>query len=320
MNSPKENRHYVNTQEAILQNLLEGKNLSRLSQKMGFSFNKVLRWKQNKKKFKWSEFVDLCEQLNLPLVEIMTDVFGISIRNKNDLKSSAIKIFTSLNVRKNVTAKSIGKSLPTLHRIRHKKSSPDFVTVLALMDQRPQYLEKFKEKFISSEATKKSTRPKSIFTCPWFSIVSSAMALKEHQSLPAHSDNWIADKTGLSIKEVKEAIELMTANQLIEKQGPHYAPTFSRTLAFSQKQSAEDFKNSLQYWTDRASKEFSKPQNELSKSFFRCFATTPEAAQEVTHLMMEYEEKVHNILTKASGEKTEIRYFVFHHLPATKQP
>lgn len=318
-----ENLKYVKEQNQILDVLLKNKNLPGLSKKMGYKFNKLARWQKNSKKLKWYEFVDLCYQLKIPLDSVITEVFGVSTANKNDLKTSVQKIIINLNPKKKQVADQLGKSKSALQRMHKLKTSPTFTSILALIDSREKYLKKFKDVLIH-EATPRPTKiSKSPFAVPWFGVVSSALAQNEFSNQP-HSNTAIANKLNLTTAQVEEAIQVMVEHNLIEFDGCKYHPTLARTLSVSFKQLPQDFIGSLRFWTKKSLSlienyiKKSPDQNMKSKSYFRTYSASTEATQKISALIAEFEEKVHQLLAQSTGEKTEIRCMLIHHMDITE--
>jgi hypothetical protein len=309
------NNPYQKIQDKVLQILINKKNTIIVSQKLGYKFNQVNRWLNHSKVLKWDEFIELCKVVKFPIETTLEDTFGISIRNTEECKKAFIKILLSEPRENKSLGKVLHKSRPSLYRLRKSKTTPAFTDVLALIDIKPKRLAAFVGQF---SIGLNSVVQRSPFTVPWFGVVSSAMAQKEHLSLPEYSMEWIARRVNLSISQVKLAIEVMKENDLIELNGKHYQPTRSRTIAINHVRNQSDFLNTLKFWLQKslAALEFHKKTNSADDRFqavFRTFMTSPETVKKINELIAETEEKIHNLISSSEGEKSEIRCLVVSH-------
>ena len=307
--------NYTKIQDTILQNIISNRKPAILSKKLGFKFNKVSRWLNHQKKLKWEEFVDLCYVTKVPIEGVLENSFGITVRSKNECKNAFVKILLSQHNKRKTVSKALNRSRPTIYRITKHKSQPDFASVLALMDMKPGLLEKFTTEIMKKENLSQVTSP---FSIPWFGVVSSAMAQKEHLALPSFSATWIAKKVKLTVPQVELAISVMLKNELIKWDGRHYQPTLPRTLALNHNRNKSDFNKTFCFWSQKSltSNQFhekGEPSDETSKYFFRTFMTTPDNVEKINQWVSELEERIHNLLTSTEGDKTAIRCLLISH-------
>jgi hypothetical protein len=312
------NASYFKLQDELLKVLIGEKDSSILSRRLGFSFNQVARWKNHSKKLKWNEFIDICRAVKFPIENVLEDVFGISIRTKSDCNKAFVKILLSQIVQKSDVGKALDKSRPTIYRLKKMKTYPDFVLILALIDLKPKRLVKFIETIKSRKLDNEKLSLASPFTIPWFGVVSSAMAQKKHLSLPAYSAEWIANKVKLTVAQVEKAVEIMQANELISLDGRHFKPTMPRTMALNHKRSRADFLNTFKFWSQKSitaleDHRINETSSQQFAGVFRTFMATRGNVEQINELIAELEEKIHNIITTTTEEKTEIRCFVFSH-------
>ncbi len=100
---------------------LRGRQSARaLSQKLGYSSNQISRWESGHSRFSWSDFVDLCERLELPLQEAFTEMEFHS--TPDDLK--AILQYFVPGKKTQEIAKICGVSALTIQRWQKKTISP----------------------------------------------------------------------------------------------------------------------------------------------------------------------------------------------------
>lgn len=300
---------YQIVQDNILSSLIQNRDTAILSRKMSYKFNQVSRWLNHSKKLKWDEFIKICKTVEFPIANSLEDTFGISIANEVDCKKAFVKILLAQSEPKGTLRRALKKSQPSYYRMKTNQSTPTFLDVLALIDLKPQRLSAFTQSIVDRNIKTKARSP---FTVPWFGIVSSAMAQKEHLSRPEFSPEWIAQRVNLTTAQVKTAVAVMVENELIEWNGKHYQPTRPRTIALNHQRSQKDFISTLQFLTQKS---LSAIENQTQKNsntekysaIFRTFMTTPDTIPKINALMNEFEEKLHNLISGAEGDKSEIR-------------
>lgn len=318
-------QNYQNIKHKTLDSLLLKKSTSALSKKMGFSFDKVKRWKNGTKQLRWNEFCDLCEKIKAPLPEALLSVLGFSMEEHIDTYK-IVRHLRYFSPEKNnaALAKKMGVSLSVLQRYIGGKTYPDLESILEMIDARPGFLDSFLSVLIPLETPRTE---KSIFSIPWLGAVSNAAALKAHQDLPEHSSEWIAQHLGLSVDQVQEAIALMVALELIVKNGTHYGPTLSRTLSLSRQMNPKEYANFINFWISRAKARYEtasgKPINKLGGpncDIFRTFASSSTDAEKITEIIKKADLEIHDLLQKGQekgqADKTDVRVFLFHHFSA----
>jgi len=321
-------RNYQQIKNEILNQILEGKKTSALSNKMGFKFDKVQRWRKGSKQLNWNEFCDLCFVLKVPLIEAL----GFSLGALFESEKQAYKIIPFLkNFAQFKTtgqmAKHMGVSQASMQRYLSCEIYPEVEFVLECIDQKPLFL----DHFLNSLLEKSEKSNLNLLSLPWASAVANAMSLPEHMSLPKYSPSWVAQRLGLTINQVMQAIQLLQDLGLIELKGEHYGPTLSRTIAVRREIRQEDYIRFLKFWMERAARRLKARQEEntfknpnleeltndkIDKDGFRVFACSPESARKITEILMRSEQEIHDLLQTDSNEKTDVRVFLYHHFSA----
>lgn len=306
---------YLQTQNEILNLVLQKKDPKIISRKLGYQFNQVDRWVSQKKKLKWDEFIDLCHKTEFSIDDILENLFGASIRTKQDSKKKFIKLLLEQSGDRKAVQSALQKSRLTLYRLKNSATSPSVAEVLAAIDLKPNRLNKFIKNI--KDQSQNAPIPKQ-HAVPWLSVVSSAMAQKEHLALPRYSADWIAKKVKLKKSQVELAVQKMVENELIEWNGNHYQPTMPRTLVLNHNRSRKDYLETLRFWSKKSLTaidfhEKNGTENDRFAGFFRTFMTTPENIEKINFILAEAEEKIHNLLSTTEGDKTEIRSFLFTH-------
>lgn len=313
-------RNYQEIKHNLINGLLRDKKTSILSAKMGFTFDKVKRWRDGSKQLRWNEFCDLCIRLNAPLFHSLSITFGFPISNTKD----AYRVISHLKVyagKKSVAvlAKELGVSLSVFQRYVRSSIYPDIELVLEMMDMHSNFLDHFIENLLKI----KDLQEVSIFSNPLAGAVSNAVGLPEHQKLSEHSSKWIASFLGLSVMQIEEALSFLVSLKLIEKDGQHYRPTLARTIAVYNSINTLDYSRFIRFWMRRAEFRFQTqsgvPINKLkgpNRDLFRTFATGPETASKITDIINKAEQEVHDLLSNSKEEKSDVRVLLFHHFSA----
>ncbi len=312
--------NYQQAKQLILNSILEGKSTASLSVKLGYSFNKVKRWQNGSKQFRWNEFCDLCVVTKTPLAEALASTFGILNSKRMGVYRIVLHLKTFLRTDSASTlSKMLGISPTVTQRYLLATTFPDIEIVLELMDQRADFLDLFLENLLHLKKT--STADKSIINLPWAVAVVNATSLKEHLDLEEFSANWIAEFVGVSAEQVNQAIELMVELNLIEKNGAHYGPTLARTIGvLNQKSEKVKYAQFIRYWMRRSELRFATAdanpinKNETpNKDAFRIFAASSESAQKISDVIMKAEQEIHDLLQRDTQEKTDVRVLLLHH-------
>lgn len=316
-------RNYQHSKQLILNFILEERSTSALSLKLGYSFDKVKRWQNGSKQFRWNEFCDLCALTKTPLAEALASSFGILTAKKKGAYKVVSHLKHFLRIKSaNVLAKTIGVSPSVMQRYLLATTFPDIEIVFELMDQRSQFLDLFFDNLLSPKNTTPN-KNKSLISIPWAAAVANAASLKPHLHLDVFSAKWIADFTGLSEEQVNQAIDLLLQLKLIKKKGCHYGPTLSRTIGILRKDDQTDYANFIRYWMRRAELRFATPDGKPlnhnegpNKDAFRIFSASPESAQKISDVMLKAEQEIHDILQQDTNEKNDVRVLLIHHFSA----
>ena len=302
----------------ILEKILEKKSTSAISKKMGYSFNKVKRWREEKKNLHWNEFCDLCAILKIHLRPALASSIGFLLPS-NKYAYSIVVYLKTFNHFSSTTemAKALNVSSSTIRRYLTEELYPEIEFVLMLLDLQPKFLDEFLKTLLSSASKNKSL---SIISIPWTSAVANAASLKRHSQLPVFSLEKIASFLGLKPNQVQSSIQLLFDIGLIEKKDEHYVPTLSRTIAVSQEQSPLDYSQFIKFWIRRCYQRLDtadgKPLNKINgpnKDGFRIFASSQNAANKITEILLKAEQEIHDVLQNDLDEKDDVRVFLFHH-------
>lgn len=314
--------NYQQSKQLILNFVLEGKSTSSLSMKLGYSFDKVKRWQNGSKQFRWNEFCDLCEVTKIPLADVLAATFGIKGTNRKSTYQIVAQLKIFLRIKSaNLLAQTMGINSSVMQRYLLGTTFPDIEIILALIDQRPNFLELFLQNLFLSKKTVPSN--KSFISLPWAAAVANAASLNAHLNLDEFSAKWIADFVGLTEEQVSQAINLMLQLNMIEKKGPHYGPTLARTIAVSSHLDKSEYAQFIRYWMRRSELRFAtedgNPINKnktSNKDAFRIFSASPKSTEKISEIIMKAEQEIHDLLQQDNEEKNDVRVLLLHHFSA----
>lgn len=285
---------------------------------MGFSFNKVKRWQEEKKQLHWNEFCDLCTVLKIPLRQALATSIGFLLPSNKYAYSIVVylKVFNHFKSTQ-AMAESIEVSTSTIRRYLSQELYPDLELVLKLIDLQPKFLDEFIKILLT---TVQKSKNKSMISLPWTSAVANAARLKRHSQLPAFSAEKISEFLGLKTHQIQQAIQLMLEVGLIEKKDDHYVPTLSRTIAVASEYNPIEYSQFMKFWIRRNYQRLDTadgiPINKTSgpnKDGFRIFASSKKSAEKITEILLKAEQDIHEILQNDHDEKEDVRLFLFHH-------
>ncbi len=309
--------NYQSCKAELLKTILHEKSTSALSQRMGFQFDKVRRWKNGSKQLRWDEFCELCEATKKPLAEALASTFGLIFKNKKARSRIVyhLKVYSQVKNVKSLS-ETLGVSKAALQRYINGDSYPDVEFILAMMDLRPDFLKNFMECFVEN----RKPSAQSMLSLPWAAAVANAASLRKHLSLPMHSPEWIAAFLRITERQVNEAISLMETLGLIERRGAHYSPTLSRTIGVQSSHQSLDFARYIKHWLKLASQRYDTkdgvPKNATgfpSNGGFRIFACSEDSATRIADIINRAEQEIHDCLVQDKSEKVDVRVFLFQH-------
>lgn len=323
----------MNYQELKLNTLstvLDRHSTLHLSKQLGFSFNKVQRWLTGSKQCRWDEFWNLCLQLELPIVPALQSVFLFDLAAANPKRSEAktfISYLRQLHDHQPITflAKKINVHASVLKRYFRGDTSPDLDVVFALMDLNENALASFLTQLLGSnkvqkfKAVEKNAEQKKIETLwPASIAIEASLDLQSYKNLIQHSDDFIAEITGVSQNDVHSIIDELKKHGKISQA----EQKFLRVHSENQKASINDEDNTaaVNYWTNQALLRFipenTKPILKGDGSNFAAYhvvATSKAASRKITELLIRTQNEIRDLLAKDSEAPTDVRVILTHH-------
>jgi hypothetical protein len=80
------------------------------------------------------------------------------------------------------------------------------------------------------------------------------LELKEYRSLTAHSDEWVAGRTGLDLNEVRQCIAALADTGQIHKRGKRWSLREMR--AITMQRTEDDVRRNKSFWSSQAIERF----------------------------------------------------------------
>lgn len=296
---------------------------SDLSQKLGYKFNQVGKWESGATHITWIDFIRLCKALNIPWEKNFRDVFVFH----TDMFPDPTNVFTSLSQFFGFSglseiAEFLNKSRSSVSRLLHNQVKTDFADVLLIMDTRhfvlnswlskflkPSELECFKEKYEEEVSIAQG-----LLAIPWATFVNASLQLAPYKNLPEHSDGWIAEKTGLQLEQVQQALQSLLASGLIFKIGTKYHSlikelTFMRIPGFRKLTRFVLDKTAETYQTDVS--RTPNPDNPSLTSVW-VYPVSSVAAKKIADAMVHFHHQVNEIVKNDTAPKDHVRNILIH--------
>jgi DNA-binding phage protein len=92
------------------------------------------------------------------------------------------------------------------------------------------------------------------FDQPWTQVVLLCLELADYRALPAHEDEWVARRTGLSVETVRSCIEALADTNQITRRARHWSQ--SEIRAITMQRTPEDVRKAKSWWAEVAIERF----------------------------------------------------------------
>lgn len=294
-----------------------------LSHRLGFSFNQCGKWETGATIIHWQDFTHICEVLNIPWQKNFNDIFAFH----RDMLIENTPVFETLSrffgyASLTEMAQTLHKSRSSVSRLQNNLVKVQFSDVLQVMDIRPFVLsswlakmlhpgelETFKNKYLSELVVYKG-----IVSYPEAALVNFCFHLHSYWELAEHSNEWIANKVGLTEEEVEKAVQHLLAVGLIHSVGNKYK-SIERELTTLK---MPEFRTLIQYvsnWTTRvynAKKSFTPNLDNPSVSSMRLYPLSSAAGKEVVDALIVFHHQIAEIVKRDQGPKDHVRAILLH--------
>lgn len=299
---------------------------TQLSLKMGYQFNQVGKWESGHTLFYWQDFIRLCDLKSIPwqshlretlLINSDYDIEKAPILETLRLFLGAYEIEDLLN--------HFNKSRSSLIRLLHNQVKTDFQDVLSLMDKKPLVFLSWISHFadlrelpsLQSRISYANQTCQGILSQPWTLLVNAALHLDGYKDLPAHSNSWIAQKTGLQNDQVCSSLETLNKTGIIFQATNKKYTSCLRDLSFLRNPS---FRKITHYITNKTAEAFD-PLKPLTPNFdrpslssTRVYPLSSEASRKVAQAIIQFHNTLGEILKQDTGPKDHVRTILIHSL------
>jgi hypothetical protein len=272
-----------------------------MSQRLGYTYNQYGKWESDIKKLTWADFNEICNLRKISLRKELIRIYNISLTSKNCFGGELLTIlrnnFFSNNTEK--FSKFLKVNAPTLRRWLDNKQDVPIEKVFLALSYRPQLFLLFIYSLQIIKIPKKFEQSLNLYLevysteslFPYISGVHAFINTHEYQNLKQHSDEFIANKLGHSIAQVKKAIDLLAKNHAIKIVNNKYALNLSGVEQKGIPNS--DLIRSLRYWNYKALCFLEKKaKNEVSTSLrnlsgYRVVAVSKDLSEKIAGKLAE---------------------------------
>lgn len=325
---------YENIKFKLLKSIRGSHTQIEVSRMLGFSFNQYSKWESGEKALSLFEFIDIGKVLKLDLGKMFKILFVISLDGIDEKDLFKI-IYTKIGpADKSELADLLNVSQPTLYRWLNGNGILEFSLFLMWIDNRTQYLVdalssligNSKTRNILFEETKVITRLRnSYYQYPYMPVVQYFFTTSRYKSLPDKSPCYIAQETGLTVKEVEDSIDVLLQLKIIKKVESHYENSLSTTnLGNMDMQGSARF---AKYWTEKAVKRFDTdtgiPINTGDTSnmwLFRVIPVPEELDAEVKSRIALCFSEIFNLVSNSELPATNVKSVICHYYNVEDTP
>ncbi len=282
----------------------------KLSGVLGFDFNVVNRWENQRRSFYWDDFLSLAEIKKWNIADALSSVSHFEF---GPFPSSAT-VLRALLIPSALEVLSPYFSAAKLNRLSQGTSKlvfPEFLLIIEVIYGRS---ERFLRKLIGENhalelsyapvaATEATLRGES-----FLSLVKCALELKFYKDLPEHSDDVLAEALDSSPKKIAESLSLLVKLGSLQMENGKFVrlkeheDTGVKSKAISKAITQSWRKRIIRHVDDEGD-----PENLLSA--YLVYSTNPELEREVFHLCRKFYMDLKNLVgVNDSLPKDNIRY------------
>lgn len=319
----------LNYQQAAIQliRLIRGSISQRdLSQKLGYTFNQVGKWEAGLTQIKWSQFVTLCQILEIPFEQNFKYIFY----NNHKPFSISASIQSILDFT-NMSSKPDSKARTTYKKWLDGKTVPDLAEIIQLLSVHPPSLFSWLSSLVDCRNISVFARPYEFYLknveivmhYPLATYVNAALKVKAYQDLSEHNDAVLAEHATCTVSELKKILQILVGTGLVHFDGKKYhAGIFNFKFAGIRN---EKLRSLTKYTTQLTAERYSTTplqsageapnvirQYNPSQSSVRVAAMSSEAAQKVVELVLKFHHQVEEVLKQDVGAKDNVQVILLH--------
>ncbi|MCB9026344.1 MAG: helix-turn-helix transcriptional regulator [Bdellovibrionaceae bacterium] len=319
-------RNYPLLSQEILTFLRAKKSQRELSQLLGYSYNQVGKWESGATKLKWTDFLKLCETLNIPMQVHMSNYLGKNTE-KIDLKKMAYHLLNSHGLLDLNNKRICNK----LHKWTQAKTPFYFADFLELLDSNPSSLFAWLMFFVDGSqlpTIKKSfehfqTCMDAVADDPILIYVNAALHLQSYQDLLEHNEILLAQHACVQVAQLREALSVLRSLGIIFYDGKKYYPCpFDFSFSNLRHKNLRKFHKystllaGLGYPLAPTPLEKYKNAN-ASVSSIRVNAISESAAEKISVLVNKFHNEAADVISNDTEPKQNVQIIVFHSFAST---
>lgn len=287
-----------------------------LSEKLGFSFNKVGKWESGATQLKWADFFSVAEALGVSIEDKFEAVFGHTRVEMTPY--GIIKFLENSFALDSVNQESIAR---LQKKWKSEDASPDFAEVLMVFDLRPSMMMGFLTQFVDCSEVEELTAEYEIFLQqqnvlhenPVAGFVLEGLQLKDYKNLAEHDDELLARHSGCSVEELKKTLRNLLALKVITYDDRKYNTTgidFSYSSLATPKMRRFN-KYTLEFLAKKYPIEGTRPVPgtyvNVGSSSHRVVALSRSASEKVEKLIAKFHNEVGEVVKLDDEEKDNVQ-------------
>jgi hypothetical protein len=277
-----------------------------LSKAMGYSYNQVKRWESGEKQLRWNEFIHYCSILNIPILQILRELFQYQNADPQEflsfLYSSKFRFYQT-----KVLAKKLNRHVSAMRRYLRGDVSPDLEFVLAFMDLEPGILEKFLKMLapqlvadLTAQSLKEvgSQNPSQGFDkiAPLSAAIHAWLRSESYKSLSTQQSQseFLAQRVGCSVADVDQLLSHMLKNHTVELTADGKYVPIGKTIAVQDSG----------FWFERAAAEANSFQGITD---CQIVAASNVTLEKINEILLQAESKIRTLLEENRGPSENVR-------------
>lgn len=299
-----------------------------LSQKLGYSFNQVGKWEALHTAITWSQFLKLGESVGIPLWSITKSALALSHRSTQSLDSTTDPritdlLFPFMGLSKEMEiATTLGKSRSAVRRILSQERELDLIEVLRLLNLRPFALQNWLSRFVDVKTLVSFQRQmqrerdllESLAEIPWSPIVNSALQAERYRQLPHHDEMVLANLCGLSVEQVRAALEKLLSVGAIHIERGLFRNRLTELTLIRSPQMRKFTAFLADHVASHVSASGPKTANPKNPSLtaVRVYPLSEAGARKVAEALVRYHHEISKIVAQDDEAPTHVRATVIH--------
>tara|TARA_B100001248_G_scaffold262672_1_gene260732 strand:+ start:1916 stop:2863 length:948 start_codon:yes stop_codon:yes gene_type:complete len=290
----------------------------KMSESLGFRFDKYYRWENDYQRVDLVEFFHLCEKKQVPIHKIFQEVLGISLQ---ELSQTGIlkALFAEWGQPSNtLVEKELGFSKVKWWRLRNGESRfslEEFFSLVELLTGRANLViealaPNSRSKFLQQAHAEYETRMQYLIDNPIIARLYCALCLRSYrQAHPDHRYEVLAKELALKEEEVKKICASLIKDGILQDRGGLLELTqFKVHVKSREKQVHESL---FLYSLEEANRVANKSPRALAASHFQFAPVSEDAYQKIREIMCKNYKEIIEVI---DNDDQEARDFVVNFL------